>query len=186
MPQSHDQDFKNLILDYPLAALAFFVPEEARRLGPEVRIIPVRQEQLKDRLSDRFFELDVPLLARWPNGEQAELLFVLEEETDPRRFSIHRLGVYCLQLAQHFKTNRVVPVVIFLKSSTRPRRLRGRLAARDSPAVQAPGAHLQLGGAHRPVMDFQPFIVRLDDLPAAQHLDSPNIVARITLPCMRH
>ena len=62
----HDQNFKNLILDYPREALAFFAQEETGEDLNQARIIPIRQEQLKDRLGDRFRELDVPLLVEWP------------------------------------------------------------------------------------------------------------------------
>src|SRR5690606_17350231 len=109
---SHDQNFKNLILDYPQQALEFFAAVETVHLGPSVRITPIRQEQLKSRLGDRFHELDVPLLAEWPDGRRDALLFVLEEETHPARFSIHRLAQYCLEFSDMFKTNRVVPVAI--------------------------------------------------------------------------
>lgn len=44
---SHDQNFKNLILDYPLQAIAFFSPQEAAGLDESVHITPIRQEQLK-------------------------------------------------------------------------------------------------------------------------------------------
>jgi hypothetical protein len=50
-PASHDQNFKNLILDYPRQALAFFAPEEARDIDASVCITPIRQEQLKNRLA---------------------------------------------------------------------------------------------------------------------------------------
>jgi hypothetical protein len=89
---SHDQNFKNLILDYPRQALAFLAESEARRLTPEVRITPIRQEQLQERLGERLRELDVPLLVEWPDGARAALVFVIEEESDPRRFSILRLA----------------------------------------------------------------------------------------------
>ena len=47
---SHDENFKNLILDYPRQALAFFAAEEARGIvDDEARIVPIRQEQLKER-----------------------------------------------------------------------------------------------------------------------------------------
>ncbi|MDY6890717.1 MAG: hypothetical protein SVU24_03810, partial [Pseudomonadota bacterium] len=59
---SHDQNFKNLILDYPRKALEFFAAEEAAAIDATARILPLRQEQLKERLGDRFHELDVPLL----------------------------------------------------------------------------------------------------------------------------
>ncbi|MDX9707181.1 MAG: hypothetical protein RBT86_06325, partial [Azospira sp.] len=56
-PVRHDQNFKNLILDYPRQALAFFAPEEAGDIDETTRITPIRQEQLKKRLGDRFHEL---------------------------------------------------------------------------------------------------------------------------------
>lgn len=82
----HDQNFKNLILDYPLQALEFFAAEEVTADFAQARIIPIRQEQLKNRLGDRFRELDVPLLVEWPDGRKEAILFVLEEETEQRRF----------------------------------------------------------------------------------------------------
>lgn len=62
MSTSHDQNFKNLIIDYPRQALAFFAPTEAASLPTDVKITYIRQELPKDRLGDRFFEMDVPLL----------------------------------------------------------------------------------------------------------------------------
>lgn len=116
-PVSHDQNFKNLILDYPRQAIELFSPQEAADLDDSVRIVPLRQEQLKERLGERFRELDVPLLAEWPDGRREALLFALEEETSPGRFSVHRLAHYCLDLAELCQTTRVVPVVIFLNTN---------------------------------------------------------------------
>jgi len=110
---SHDQNFKNLILDYPREALKFFAPEEALEIDEDVKITPVRQEQLKNRLGDRFHELDVPLKVEWPNGHRAALLFLFEEETDPARFSIHRLIICCASLT--------IMIVSFLHRDTRKR-----------------------------------------------------------------
>ena len=70
---NHDQNFKNLILDYPHEALSFFAAEEASEIKAETRITPIRQEQLKERLGDRFHELDVPLLVEWPDGQREAL-----------------------------------------------------------------------------------------------------------------
>ncbi|MDO4682850.1 MAG: DUF4351 domain-containing protein [Lautropia sp.] len=167
MPINHDQNFKNLILDYPRQALAFFAAEAVKRIDPDAEVIPIRQERLKNRLSDRFFELDVPLRVTWGDGREDVMLFVLEEESDPRRYSIYRLGVYCLQLAEEFDTDRVVPVVIFLKCRPEPR------------------TSVALGG-DRVVLSFEPFIFMLGNLCSAEYLESTNIVARIALPCMRH
>lgn len=73
MTNSHDQNFKNLILDYPRQALELFAPQEAQHFGDDVVFTPIREEQLKDRLSDRFLELDVPLLCEWPDGRREAL-----------------------------------------------------------------------------------------------------------------
>lgn len=167
MPLSHDQNFKNLILDYSRQALEFFAATEAQHLDAQARITPIRQEQLKNRLGDRFHELDVPLLVEWPDGRCDALLFVLEEETDPSRFSIHRLAHYCLELSELYGTNRVVPVVIFLRK------------ARNLPE------HLQLGGNQLTYLSFSFLKCELARLDASLYLHSDNLVARLNLPNMR-
>jgi Domain of unknown function (DUF4351) len=163
----HDQNFKNLILDYPREALAFFAQEEAGENLNQARIIPIRQEQLKDRLGDRFRELDVPLLVEWPNGNREAMLFVLEEETQSNRFSIHRLAHYCLDLAELMETDRVIPVVIFLNSGSR----------QDS---------LRLGGDRHSYLEFRYLACDLKRLSASDYKDSSNIVARLNLPNMHY
>ena len=79
---SHDQNFKNLILDYPREALAFFAAEKAPLPEDTVRIIPARQEQLQEHLGKHYRELDVPLLVEWVDGRREAILFALEEESD--------------------------------------------------------------------------------------------------------
>ncbi len=77
MPSSHDQNFKNLILDYPRQAIELFAPNEAEGLSaPGVRYLPVREEQLKERLGERFRELDTPVLVEWPDRRREALLFL--------------------------------------------------------------------------------------------------------------
>lgn len=165
---SHDQNFKNLILDYPRAALRLFAAAEAADLAADVRILPVRQEQLQERLGERFRELDVPLLVEWPDGRRAALLFVLEEETDPKRFSIHRLAHYCLDLAELLATDRVVPVVIFLR------------------AAAGVARQLCLGGDRTIYLRFEYLHCALAELHYEDYRDSDNLVARLTLPGMRY
>ena len=164
---SHDQNFKNLILDYPRDALAFFAPEEAPAPDDPVRIVPARQEQLKERLGNRFRELDVPLLVEWADGRREAVLFVLEEETDWRRFSLHRLAHYCLDLAELFETNRVVPVAIFLRGA--------ELAT----------ASLALGTERRRYLAFDTLACKLEEIPAERWRHSDNLVARVNLPNMQ-
>ena len=163
---SHDQNFKNLILDYPRHALAFFAAEEAPAPEDDVRIVPVRQEQLQERLGQRYRELDTPLLVEWADGRREAVLFALEEESDGRRFSPHRLAHYCLDLAELFDTDRVVPVSIFLRASPAP-------------------AALALGTERRRYLTFDHLACRLDAMDAARWLHSDNPVARVNLPNMR-
>lgn len=163
----HDQNFKNLILDYPREALAFFAMEETLTDLEQARIVPIRQEQLKDRLGDRFRELDVPLLVEWPDGRKEAILFVLEEESRHSRFSIHRLVHYCLDLAELMNTDRVVPVVVFLDTGQRKTELR-------------------LGGDRYNYLRFRYLACELKQLSAQQYSQSSNIVARLNLPNMRY
>jgi len=164
---SHDQNFKNLIVDYPIDATRFFAADESAEVDARVRVIPVRQEQLKQRLGDRFRELDTPLLLEWPDGRRAALLFAFEEETDTSKFSIHRLAHYCLDLAELFETDRVVPVAIFLRDGDR-------------------AASLTLGGDRYVFLTFRYLACALKQLNWKDWRDSDNIVARLNLPNMRY
>lgn len=162
----HDQNFKNLILDYPRPALNFFAKPEAEVIPEEAHLLPVRQEQLQDRLGDRFRELDTPLLVAWQNGREA-VVFILEEESDPGRFSIHRLVHYCVDLAELLSMDRVVPVVIFLK----------------------PGSYRQelvLATTQMIYLSFRYLLCDLGRLPVENYLQSSNVVARILMPLMKH
>lgn len=129
--------------------------------------MPIRQEQLKGRLGDRFRELDIPLLVEWPDGRRAALLFVVEEESDPHHFSIHRLAHYCLDLSDLCGTERVVPVVIFLRGGTVRRKL-------------------TLGGDRHTFLKFRYLACDLADIPFERYRDSDNLVARLNLPNMRY
>nr|VFK43894.1 MAG: conserved hypothetical protein (putative transposase or invertase) [Candidatus Kentron sp. TC]VFK48416.1 MAG: conserved hypothetical protein (putative transposase or invertase) [Candidatus Kentron sp. TC] len=164
---SHDQNFKNLILDYPLAALEFFAEEEAAVIPSSARITPVRQEQLKKRLGERFRELDTPLLVEFSGEKQQAVLFILEEETESRYFSIHRLIHYCVDVADMLNITRVVPVVVFLRPGRYP-------------------LSLDLGTEHNIYLSFQFISCDLGEIPAIEHIESRNIVARINLPNMRY
>ena len=163
----HDHNFKNLIVDYARQALEFFAPEEALDLE-RARITPLRQEQLKERLGERFRELDVPLLVEWPDGRREAVVFVLEEETTAGRFNIHRLAHYCLDIAELVGTERVVPVVIFLgRAGSAPR-------------------ELHLGGERHRYLSFRYLACSLAELPAEHYFETDNLVARLNLPNMAH
>ena len=111
-------------------------------------------------------ELDVPLLVEWTDGRREAVLFVLEEESDWRRFSPHRLAHYCLDLSELFETDRVVPVAIFLRT------------ADAAPAL------LTLGTEHRRYLTFDYLACKLAELPVERWQRSDNLVARVNLPNM--
>ena len=106
------------------------------------------------------------MLAEWADGRREAILFAIEEESDRRRFSPHRLAHYCLDLANMFATDRVVPVVVFLRPGA------------------VPGA-LALGTERRAYLTFDYLACDLGDMPAERWLDSRNVVARVNLPNMR-
>ncbi|MCC5873650.1 MAG: hypothetical protein JJU22_14710 [Gammaproteobacteria bacterium] len=163
----HDPNFKNLILDYPRQALELFAAAHAAGLDAGAVVTPVRQEQLQAHLGGRYRELDVPLLVTWSNGNRDAIVFVLEEETDPRRFSVRRLAHYCLDLTELLETDRLVPVVIFLRAGAFPR-------------------ELVLGHDGEDFLSFHYLAYALASVPARDHLESGNIVARLNLPNMAH
>ena len=163
---SHDQNFKNLILDYPLDALSFFAAPEAPSPEDSVQITPIRQELLQERFGAHYRELDVPLKVEWQDDRHETILFILEEETDWHRFSLHRLGSYCFELAELCKSDRVVPVVIFLRE------------ADSTPAS------LTLGTEHQPYITLDYLACKLKAIPYERWQNSDNLVARLNLPNM--
>ncbi|MCP4699758.1 MAG: hypothetical protein GY862_23345, partial [Gammaproteobacteria bacterium] len=164
----HDQNFKNLILDYPRAAIEFFAAKEAEGIHENTRIVPVRQEQLQERFGERFRELDTPLLVEWPDGQREALVFVFEEESEPSRFSVHRLIHYCVDLSELLQTTRIVPVVIFLKRGKKPH-----------------SGRFKLSGDYGTTLNFRYQVCDLGRLPAGRYAASDNIAARLNLPNMR-
>jgi hypothetical protein len=165
MSKSNDQNYKNLILDYPIQSIQFFAPQEAKDVGQSVKITPIRQEQLKDRLGDRFRELDTPLLVEWPDGRRESIVFVNEQESDKYRFSIHRMVIYCTEISRLLKTNRVVPVVIFTSSGNYPQTL-------------------NIGTELHTFLTFNYIACNLNGMNAHDYMNSDNLVARLNLPLM--
>ncbi len=92
---------------------------------------------------------------------------MLEEETEVRRFNIHRLAHYCLVLSELMKTDRVVPVVIFLTAGTYARKL-------------------LLGTEIHTYLSFDFLYCTLPDLQYEHYRDSNNIVALLNLPNMHY
>ncbi|WP_431066293.1 DUF4351 domain-containing protein [Methylotuvimicrobium sp.] len=122
---------------------------------------------LLSRLKWEAHELDTPLLVEWLYGRREVILFLLEEETEVRRFSIYRLAHYCLDLSELAQTDRVVPIVIFLDRGRHP-------------------YELYLGGERHNYLSFRYIACELKNLSADAYRDSDNIVARLNLLNMRY
>ena len=88
---SHDQNFKDLILDYTHQAIALFAASEAHAIDTQVRVTPVRQEQLQERLGRHYRALDTPVLAEWPDGWMDGRLWAGGRWLDGRRQASFRL-----------------------------------------------------------------------------------------------
>ncbi|MDM8539264.1 hypothetical protein QUF70_21120, partial [Desulfobacterales bacterium HSG17] len=58
--ESHDHNFKNLLLDFPTQALEWVLPETLNQFGSIQDIIFIRQEPKKYKLSDSHLALDMP------------------------------------------------------------------------------------------------------------------------------
>ena len=91
----------------------------------------------------------------------------MEEQTEPARFSIRKLASYCLAIGEFYEIDRVVPVVIFLRS--------GASIARQ----------LCMGSDQQCYLDFHHIACVLPEIPVEDHLNSQNIVARLNLVNMR-
>ena len=95
---SHDQNFKNLILDIRgMLCLSLQLQKHPHR-RTRCRSPQFGKELLQERFGAHYRELDVPLKVEWQDGRRESILFILEEETDWHRFSLHRLGSYCFEL----------------------------------------------------------------------------------------
>ena len=66
---SHDHNFKNVFLDFPKEALTWILPDIPSDLGTIQRVEFVRQEPKKQRLSDGYLSLDMPILYTFENGQ---------------------------------------------------------------------------------------------------------------------
>ncbi len=92
---------------------------------------------------------------------------MVEEETKTSEFSIYRLARYCLDLAELMGTDRVIPVVIFLRTGDHR-------------------TYLRLGGNSWAYLEFRYLMCKLKGLLSARYYDSDNIVARLNLPNMAY
>jgi hypothetical protein len=163
----HDWVFKNLVQDYPQAALAFFAAGEKIGLDDDIEITFLGQEPPEEQMTEGKQILDVPMRVRWRDGSREDLVILLEEETIPSRFNPERLLSYTVRVMRREGTRRALPIVICLE--------RGKMEAQ-----------LSLGGDHLHPLQFRIPHWHLASMDAAAYAESPNILARIMTVMMRY
>ncbi|MFH0726555.1 MAG: Rpn family recombination-promoting nuclease/putative transposase [Pseudomonadota bacterium] len=108
---SHDQNFKNVFLDFPKEALEWILPDIPAKMGELRHVKFVRQEPGKRRLRDAHLSLDMPILFTFDQGQV--LLWLVEFQEDKNRFSIYRLLRYVTDLVEKHPDALVIPTVLF-------------------------------------------------------------------------
>ena len=159
-PIDHDWIFKNLVQDYPQAALAFFAAGEHIGLDDGIEITFLGQEPPETDMTEGKLILDMPIRVRWRDGSREDLVILLEEETVPSRFNPERLLGYTVRMMRREQTRRIVQIVISVKRGTMEE-------------------GLALGGDHVTTLQFGFLRCHLPALRAADHAHSANIAMRI-------
>ena len=164
-PINHDWIFKNLVQDYPQAALAFFAADEHIGLDDDIEITFLGQEPPETDMTEGKLILDMPIRVRWRDGSREDLIILLEEETVPSRFNPERLLGYTVRMMRREQTRRIVQIVISVKRGTMEE-------------------GLTLGGDHVTTLQFGFLRCHLPALRAADYTHSPNIAVRILTALM--
>ncbi|WP_125094219.1 hypothetical protein [Lautropia dentalis] len=164
-PINHDRIFKNLVQDYPQAALAFFAADEHIGLDDDIEITFLGQEPPETDMTEGKLILDMPIRVRWRDGSREDLIILLEEETVPSRFNPERLLGYTVRVMRREQTRHIVQIVISVKRGTMEE-------------------GLTLGGDHVTTLQFGFLRCHLPDLRAADYAHSANIAVRILTALM--
>jgi hypothetical protein len=165
--ESHDQNFKNIIIENPWAAITFALPKSVNFFQREPEIIAIREETLKTFFAESFVRTDAPFLVKY---DEVAFTFVIEHQHDPRKFSIHHLARYTSYLEEQHEHD-VIPIVFFPNAS-----------AKNTGVLRETKSTFMGKRYHY----FTYEAVFLPDLPAKKFLKSNNIIARLMLPFMRY
>jgi len=167
--ESHDHNFKNLLLDFPKETLELIMPEVLREWGPVRHVEFVRQETKKRKLSDSHLVLDMPILFYFEQHQL--LLWLVEFQEDKSKFSIYKVLHYTADLMEVHPEAVVIPTVLF----TDRRKWR-----KDVPR------QAETKFADRLFMHFEYVFVKLFDFNARDYFDVANPVVKILLPKMNY
>ncbi|MDM8543943.1 hypothetical protein QUF90_22945 [Desulfococcaceae bacterium HSG9] len=108
---SHDQNFKNLFIDFPEDALKWLLPQVLQAYGDVRNIEFIRQESKKHRLNDSYRALDLPILFTFEHLQI--ILWLVEFQEDKHKFSVYKLLHYVTDMMEAHPKAVVVPTVLF-------------------------------------------------------------------------
>lgn len=168
-PTSHDQNFKNLFLDFPQEALAWILPQTLEIWGKIRQIDFVRQEPKKRHLADSHLSLDMPILFTFER--QQLLLWLVEFQEDKNKFSIYTLLRYTTDLMEAYPRAIIAPTVLFTDRTIWRKDVLHELLSQ-----------LQ----NRVFLHFEYIFIKLFDFNARDYYTSQNPVVKILLPKMNY
>lgn len=166
---AHDQNFKNLFLDFPKEALEWFLPETLQKWGSVHHVEFLRQEPKKRKLSDAHLILDMPILFTFQAHQL--LLWLVEFQEDKTKFSIYKLLRYVTDLMEAHPEALVIPTVLFTERTEWKKDVLRQLDAKLEPQV---------------FLHFEYVFVKLFDYNARDFYNSRNPIIKILLPKMKY
>ena len=161
--QSHDQNFKTILVENTWEAITFALPKCTDYFQHAPELEPIREETIKTFFTDSFARMDVPVLAKY---EDVAFTFLLEHQHDQHSFSIHQLARYVSHLEEQYERN-VIPIVYFPNASMKNKALK---RATKSTFL----------GKRYHFFTYEAVLLR--DKQAKKYLRSPNLIARLLLP----
>jgi hypothetical protein len=168
--EPHDQNFKNLFLDFPTEALEWIFPQAIQTWGPVQHVEFLRQEPKKRKLSDSHLVLDMPILFSFQHDKQL-LLWLVEFQEAKARFSIYKLARYTLDMMEAHPGAVVIPTVLFTDRKT----------WRKDVVRQ-----IEILFNNRVFLHFEYVFIKLFDFHARDYYHIPNPVVKILLPKMQY
>ncbi len=166
---SHDDNFKNMLQDFPEESLEVFFPQAQAAWGKVLEVSFERQEPRKHHLADPGLRLDIPILFTFARHKL--LLWLVEFQEDKQKFSIHRLLRYTTDLMEAHPDAVVVPTVLFTESRNWHKDVLRQLESRI---------------AGRTFVHFEYVYHKLFDLRARDYYAVRNPVVKILLPKMQY
>ena len=166
---SHDQNFKNVFMDFPKEALEWILPDIPAKMGVVRHVQFVRQEPAKRRVKDAHLSLDMPILFTF--DKRQVLLWVVEFQEDKRRFSIYKLLRYVTDLMEKYPDALMIPAVLFTDRLNWHKDVMRMLSS-------------EWGG--RRFLHFEYVLVKLFDHNARDYYNHPNPVVKILMPKMNY